>query len=346
MSKKISSIVAGMLLVALLATVGYSLKPKDTSGPLVLKLGHCLDTKHPVHQALVHMKERLEDISDGKMTIDIYSGGVLGSEVECCEQLQHGILDMTKTSAVTMENFVPVMSVFGLPYVFESEGQFWNVINGEIGNELLQSGNSKCLHGLCYYDAGSRNFYTKEKPILTPDDLKGVKVRVMNSQTAMDMVKALGGAPTPIAWGELYSALAQGTVDGAENNPPSFSSNKHFEVCKHFSFDGHTRVPDILLISNKTWDTLTEEQKGWLEQAAKESSEFERDLWKKKTVEAIAEAKKEGVTFYDVDVALFAAKVKSMFDQVENPEVRKLIKAIAEQPTEERPKDIANGEGK
>ena len=330
MSKQVSFIVVGVLLAALLGTAAYSLKPKDTGGVTVLKLGHCLDTSHPVHLALEHMKTQLEEISNGRMSLDIYSGGVLGSEVECCEQLQHGILDMTKTSAVTMENFVPVMSVFGLPYVFESEDQYWKVLNGAIGKKLLQSGDSKCLHGLCYYDAGSRNFYTKKKPILTPADLEGVKVRVMNSQTAIAMVKALGGSPTPISWGELYSALAQGTVDGAENNPPSFSSNKHYEVCKHFSFDGHTRVPDILLISNKIWDTLSDEQKSWLEQAAALSAEYECKLWKEKTAEAIETAKKEGVQFYDVDVSLFAAKVKPMLDQVEDPAVRELVKQISE----------------
>ncbi|MBN2161810.1 MAG: TRAP transporter substrate-binding protein [Pontiellaceae bacterium] len=330
MSKQISFIVVGVLLSALLGTAVYSLKPKDTGGVSVLKLGHGLDTSHPVHLALEHMKTTLEEISGGMMSLDIYSGGVLGSEVECCEQLQHGILDMTKTSAVTMENFVPLMSVFGLPYVFNSEEQYWKVLNGDIGKRLLQAGDSKCLHGLCYYDAGSRNFYTKKKPILTPADLEGVKVRVMNSQTAIAMVKALGGSPTPISWGELYSALAQGTVDGAENNPPSFSSNKHYEVCKHFSFDGHTRVPDILLISNKVWDALTDEQKGWLEQAAVASAEFECRLWKEKTAEAIETAKKEGVTFYDVDVSLFAEKVRPMLEQVENPEVRELVRQISE----------------
>ena len=330
MNRKTSFIMGGIILSLLIGTTAYSLIPKNDGEVRILKLGHCLDTSHPVHLALEYMKKELEEISDGKMTLDIYSGGVLGSEVECCEQLQHGILDMTKTSAVTLENFVPTMSVFGLPYVFNSEDQYWKALNGEIGKKLLQAGDSKCLHGLCYYDAGSRNFYTKEKPIRTPADLEGVKVRVMNSQTAIAMVKALGGSPTPIAWGELYSALAQGTVDGAENNPPSFSSNKHYEVCKHFSFDGHTRVPDILLISNKIWDTLTDEQKGWLEQAAAASAEYECKLWKEKTEEAVATAKKEGVNFYDVDVSLFAEKVRPMLENVENPDVRELVKQISE----------------
>jgi tripartite ATP-independent transporter DctP family solute receptor len=330
MNKTVSVTVGGLLIAAFLATAVYALRSEGSGGVRVLKLGHGLDTSHPVHLAMEYMNERLDEISNGRLTLDIYPSGVLGSEVECCEQLQHGILAMTKTSAVTMENFVPTMSVFGLPYVFRDNEHYWKVLNGKIGQQLLQAGDAKFLRGLCYYDAGSRNFYTKNKPILTPDDLKGVKVRVMNSQTAMAMVSALGGSPTPIAWGELYSALAQGTVDGAENNPPSFSSNKHYEVCKHFSLDGHTRVPDMLLISTKIWDTLSAEEQGWLQQAASESVGFQRDLWQKKTIEARQQAEDEGVQFYDVDVALFAAKVAPMIEQVENVDVRDLVKQISE----------------
>ncbi len=152
----------------------------------------------------------------------------------------------------------------------------------------------------------------------------------MNSKTAMDMVSAMGGAPTPIAWGELYSALAQGTVDGAENNPPSFTSNKHYEVCKHFTLDGHTRIPDMLLIGTKAWNKLDPQVREWLQQAANESSVFQRNLWAKKTVEALEQAKEEGVTVYEVDTAVFAAKVAPMLAEVENPEVRELLKQIAE----------------
>ena len=297
---------------------------------MVLKLGHSLDTSHPVHKGMVFMKERLEELSEGGVTIDIYPSSVLGSEVQCIEQLQNGSLAMTKTSAAAMENFIPAMSLFGLPYVFRDAGHYWSVLNGDIGDQLLKQGEAKYLRGLCYYDAGSRNFYTKEKPIRTPDDLKGLKIRVMNSKTAMDMVKAMGGAPTPIAWGELYSALAQGTVDGAENNPPSFTSNKHYEVCKHFTLDGHTRVPDMLLVGTCVWEKLDPQVQKWLQQAAEESSEFQRKLWEEETAASLEQAKAEGVTIYDVDTAAFASKVAPMHGAVENEEVRELLHQIAE----------------
>jgi tripartite ATP-independent transporter DctP family solute receptor len=232
---------------------------------------------------------------------------------------------MTKTSTASLENFLAEMAVFGLPYLFRDATHYWDVLTSDIGRELLEAMQVKDLRGLCYYDSGSRNFYTKDKPILTPDDLKGLKIRVMNSRTAMDMVKALGAAPTPIAWGELYTALAQGAVDGAENNPPSFTTNKHYEICRHFSKDGHTMIPDVLIISTKVWQGLDPQVQKWVQQAADESSVFQRKLWKEKTIQSLEEAKADGVTIYEVDKSLFAEKVKPMYDAIENEKIKDLV---------------------
>jgi tripartite ATP-independent transporter DctP family solute receptor len=338
MNKTYSFFISGVLVGVLIATFGFALflrgqKNRGAGGSgagTVLKLAHTLDTSHPVHQSMESMKKRLQELSGGTMTIDIYPGSVLGSETQCIEQLQNGSLSMTKTSAAAMENFIPSMSVLGLPYIFRDNEHLWKVLEGPIGKDLLQQGESKFLRGLCYYDAGSRNFYTKDTPIRSPDDLAGLKVRVMNSSTAIDMVKSIGGSPTPISWGELYSALAQGAVDGAENNLPSFTTNKHYEVCKHFSLDGHTRIPDMLLISTKTWDKLDAEQQQWLMTAAEESSLFQRELWAKETDAAMERAKSEGVQIYEVDTAAFAEKVKPMIDAVADPKVRSVIEAIEE----------------
>jgi tripartite ATP-independent transporter DctP family solute receptor len=336
MDKSVSYFVGGILIGALLASTGFALflRGQKAGGrstqQMILKLGHGLDTGHPVHKAMEFMKQRLEELSGNTVTMDIYPGSVLGSEVQCIEQLQNGSLAMTKTSAAAMENVIPAMAVFSLPYLFSDAAHYQKVLNGEIGQKLLQQGSKKFLRGLCYYEAGSRNFYTKKTPVHTPDDLKGLKIRVMSSKTAVDMMKVMGAAPTPIAWGELYSALAQGTVDGAENNLPSFVSNKHYEVCKHLTLDGHTRIPDMLLISTKIWDTLTPQVQAWVAQAASESAVYQQDLWAKTTVEAIEKAKAEGVTIYDVDVSLFAAKVVPMLEGIENPEVRELVNQISE----------------
>ena len=335
MKKEVSFLICGMLIGALIATCGFALflrgsKDVSTGGnaQVVLKLGHGLDVSHPVHKAMEFMNERLVELSGGTVEINIYPSSVLGSEVQCIEQLQNGSLAMTKTSTASVENFLPEMSVFGLPYLFRGEEHYWAVLTSDIGKELLEAMQVKELRGLCYYDSGSRNFYTKDKPILTPDDLKGLKIRVMNSRTAMDMVKALGAAPTPIAWGELYTALAQGTVDGAENNPPSFTTNKHYEMCKHFSKDGHTMVPDVLIIGTKTWQGLDPQVQKWVQQAADESSVFQRKLWKEKTIESLEQAKEEGVTIYEVDQNLFAEKVKPMYEAIKNDKVKDLVERM------------------
>lgn len=344
--RSLSFFVSGLMVGALLATVGFgwflrwqSAAAHDavmageghaTRRQLVLKLGHALDTGHPVHVAMEHMAARLDELSGGTVSVDIYPSAVLGSEVECLEQVQNGSLDITKVSAAVMENFVPEMAVFGLPYLFRDGGHYWRVLDGPIGAALLEKGEPKLLRGLCYYDSGSRNFYTRSKPIRTPDDLKGLKIRVMNSATAIAMVKAMGGAPTPIAWGELYSALAQGTVDGAENNPPSFTTNKHYEVCKHFTLDAHTRIPDVLLIGTKTWGRLSPQIRDWIQQAADDSSRFQRQLWRQETVRSLEIARAEGVTIYEVDLAPFVAKVAPMLEDVENPAVRSLVRQIQE----------------
>jgi tripartite ATP-independent transporter DctP family solute receptor len=342
MKKNQSYFIVGLLIGALLTSSGFAMflrmqKQQAMDNALSggnqkinLKLGHSMDVNHPVHKAMEHMKERLTELSGGSVHVDIYPSSVLGNETQCLEQLQNGSLAMTKTAAAAIENFIPEMQVFSLPYVFKSREHYWNVLNGEVGQELLQKGESKYLRGLCYYDGGSRNFYTKEKAIQSPEDLKGVKIRVQNNATAIAMVKAMGGSPTPIAWGELYSALAQGTVDGAENNLPSFTTNKHYEICKHFSLDGHSRVPDILLMSSKVWEKLPPQVQQWVQQAADESREFQKDLWTQKTLEALEEAKKHGVTIYDVDVQAFAAKVAPMLEQVENPKVKDLLQRINE----------------
>jgi tripartite ATP-independent transporter DctP family solute receptor len=323
------SLSGGLLASLVMAFVMGGQSDVVKSEQKVLKLGHSLDQSHPVHEGMVFMKERLEEISNGKMSLEIYPSSQLGSETQMMEMLQSGELAMTKTSAAPMEGFVPEMGVFGLPYTFRDSGHFWKVLDGKIGEELLAKGASKNLVGLCYYDSGSRNFYTIDRPIKTPEDLNGLKIRVMNSQVAMGMVKAMGGAPTPIAWGELYSALQQGIVDGAENNPPSFVTNKHYEVCKHFTLDAHTRIPDMLMASGVVMDGLSAQQKKWLREAAMASSKFQRKLWQTKSEEALDEMQtKHGVTVYEVEQKGFLASVQSMIQSYDGTPIGKYLALI------------------
>ncbi|MFP4059067.1 MAG: TRAP transporter substrate-binding protein [Bacteroidales bacterium] len=313
------------LLVISFATGGC--KTEEQSN--VLKLAHGLDRSHPVHKGMAFMAKRVDEISKGKLQVQIYPSGQLGSEQQCVELLQIGSLAITKISAAVMESFVEDYKVLGLPYIFLSKEHSFEVLDGPVGKELLEAPVEYRIKGLCFYDAGSRSFYTASHPILSPDDLKGMKIRVMKSITAINMIKAMGGSPTPISYGELYTALQSGVVDGAENNPPSFYFSRHYEVCKHYSLNEHTMIPDVLAISTVVWNKLSDQEKKWLMQAVDESVIVQRELWKEAVEESLSEIKKNGVEIYYPDKMPFAEKVEEVFDiYKDKPKLYRLIEKI------------------
>ncbi len=278
---------------------------------------------------MVHLGEKLEEKSGGKLTVKIYPSGQLGAERECLELLQIGSLDITKVSAAVLENFVTDYKIFSIPYIFRDRSHVHNLYDSQVGREFLLKGEPFRLRGLCFYDAGSRSFYTKEKPVNSPEDLKGLKIRVQKSNMAVAMVRELGGSPTPISWGELYTALQQGVVDGAENNLPSFYSSKHYEVCKYFSLDEHTSVPDILLIGTESWNRLTPQEQKWLQEAANESAVFQRKVWAEAEEISLKTIKEAGVEVSYPDKKPFAGKTKGIEDMfTDNKEALRLIEAI------------------
>jgi tripartite ATP-independent transporter DctP family solute receptor len=295
----------------------------------VLKLAHGLDPSHPVHRAMEFMAERVRENSRGKLEVQIYPSEQLGSEQQCVELLQIGSLAMTKVSAAILEGFTDNYKVLGLPYIFRSKEHAFKVLDGEIGEEFLNSTEKFWIKGLCFYDAGSRSFYTLKRPVEKPEDLSGLKIRVMKSQTAMQLVSAMGGSPTPVSWGELYTALQSGVVDGAENNPPSFYTSRHYEVCKYYSINEHTMVPDVLIISTKVWNSLSEEQQGWLHDAIKESVEVERRYWAESEAEALQKVKAAGVEVNYPDKGPFEERVQQLLESYKSdPEIYSLIQRI------------------
>ena len=295
----------------------------------IIKLGHGLDSSHPVHRAMVYMGERLAALSDSTMFIDVYPSQQLGSERELLELLQIGSVGMTKVSSAALEGFVPSFRVFGLPYLFRDEAHRFAVWDGEVGRSILARGQRFGLHGLAYYDAGTRSFYTKNAPVETPSDLQGLKIRVQESPIALEMVRILGGSPTPISWGELYTALQQGIVDGAENNPPSFYLSRHYEVCPYYSLDEHAAVPDVLLVSMVVWKGLNPQQREWLQQAADESAVYQRQLWAESVEEAMTALEAEGVQIIHPPKEPFAEQVQPMYEALrDDQEVYQLIQRI------------------
>jgi tripartite ATP-independent transporter DctP family solute receptor len=297
----------------------------------VLRLAHALDEKHSVHLAMVKLGERLTELSDGKMSVQIYPNQQLGSERELLELIQIGSIDITKVSGSVMENFAPQYRVLSVPYLFKNRQHAFDVLDGEVGKELLNSGKKYWLQGLGFYDSGSRSFYTKDKPILKPEDLEGMKIRTQRSPSAMSMVRALGGAATPIPFGELYTALQAGVVDGAENNPPSFYLTKHYEICKYYSIDEHTTIPDVLLMSTHIFDRLNSQEKKWLEQAVSESVTYQRQLWNSSEKEALEAVRKAGVEVIYPDKPPFYDKLENLIAEFRQDElIAKLITKIQE----------------
>jgi tripartite ATP-independent transporter DctP family solute receptor len=295
----------------------------------VIRLGHGLSTGHSVHQGMVYFGEQLEKISEGKFKVQIYPSQQLGTERQCLELLQIGSLDMTKVSAGVLENFSPSIKVFGIPYMFKDKEHTFRVLDGPIGDELLAGTEKYWLKGLGYYDSGSRSFYTIDRPVEQPNDLEGLKIRVMESQTAIDMVKSFGGSPTPISWGELYTALQQGVVDGAENNPPSFYLSRHYEVCKYYIIDEHTVLPDVVLMSTHLWNTLNDQEQKWIQEAMDLSVIEQRRLWSVSEQESLEAVKAAGVQVSYPDKIPFAEMSKSVADQyAKDPLIKSFIDKI------------------
>ena len=301
----------------------------DTDSEITtLRLGHTLDTQHSVHKAMVHFGERLNALSNGAMNVKIYPSSQLGTEREMIELLQIGSLSMTKVSASPLEGFVPAMKIFSIPYIFRDNDHFWKVLNSEVGQGLLAGVEPFRLKGLAYYDAGSRSFYTNNKPVRTPADLAGMKIRVLNSPTAVRTVRELGGAATPVAWGELYTALQQGVVDGAENNPPSYYLSRHYEIARYYSLDEHTSVPDVMLMSLRVWENLTEQQQEWVDKAMQDSVIFQRQAWQESTLDSLAKVKADGVEVIYPDKKPFVEAVKPFHDSLRGTAVGDLISKI------------------
>lgn len=265
-----------------------------------IKLAHNFSVSHPFHSLLKSFASDVYKKSNAKIKIDIFPNSVLGPDRTVMEQLQGGVVEMMKIGSSTLEPFDPMFSVFALPYLFKNEAQFHKVFQGSLiehMNKRMKKRNHFVI--LTYFPTGVRCFYTKKTPILHPSDLKGLKIRVMNSKTSIEMIKLLGGMATPMPYGEIYTALQQGVIDGAENNPVALTISKQGEVAKAYSFDEHVIMPDFLLINIDTWLALTPKEQKILKKASDDACIRYTKIWEKEITKAIKQAKeKMGVKFY------------------------------------------------
>lgn len=260
----------------------------------------------------------VSEMTHGKINIKVYYGAQLGAETQTTQETMAGIIQVNRVNAAPLASFVPELGVLSLPYIFSSSSQEWKALYGKPGETLLNSMKSAGLIGLTYYDSGQRSFFTRHTPILKPSDMKGLKIRVQKSPVFVSMVKAMGGSPVPMAYSSVYTALQSGVIDGAENNIPSYYTMSFYQVAPYYSYDGHSRVPEILFMNLKAWNSLTPEEQTIFKTAAMAASLYERQLWNEQVQKDLKLLKKAGVHFYyptAADMALFQKIVKPVYQK-------------------------------
>ncbi|MCS7018556.1 MAG: TRAP transporter substrate-binding protein [Cytophagales bacterium] len=280
-----------------------------------LIIAHGLNTSHPVHKALEVFAQQIEQKSAGNMHARIYPAQQLGTERETLELLQLGAISATKVSSAVLENFSPTFAVFSVPYLFHPSDNLYEALHQPACKEVLQTLESAAMVGLCYFSAGFRHVYTRNRPVITPQDLKGLKIRVMESNSSIRLFQQLGAAPTPISWGELYTALQQNVVEAAENNPPSYLYSRHFEVCPHYFLTYHLCLPDVLVFSKRVWDQLQPEEQLIIKEAAAEAAKFQFAFWNQTEQAILEELRGKNVQIKSIDIQPFISQTKGFAEE-------------------------------
>ncbi|SMH36148.1 TRAP transporter substrate-binding protein [Azospirillum agricola] len=241
---------------------------------------------YPTVEAVKQMGKTLAEQTGGKLGIRVFPSGALGTEKDTIEQLKLGGLDMMRINVGALNSVVPETIVTVLPFIFRDTQHMRTVLDGPIGDDILKSMEAQGLVGLAFYDSGSRSFYTVKKPITSLADFKGLKIRVQPSELFVGMMNALGANATPMPYGEVYTALKTGIVDGAENNWPSYESSRHFEAAKYYSLTEHSLAPEVVVFSKVIWDRLSKDDQALIRKAAKESVPFMRKLWDEREIKS------------------------------------------------------------
>jgi tripartite ATP-independent transporter DctP family solute receptor len=285
---------------------------------------------YPTVEAVKYMGQLIEERTDGRIGIEVFHSAQLGEERDTIEQTRFGVIDMNRVSIGPFNNLIEETKVVSLPYIFRSVDHMHAVMDGEIGDEILAAFEAHDLIGLAYYDGGSRSFYNREKPITSVEDIAGMKFRVMQSDVFVDMVNALGANATPMPYGEVYSAIQTGVIEGAENNFPSYESSGHFEVAKYITLDEHLIVPEVLVMSKTSWDKLSPEDQAIVRQAAKDSVPYMREQWAAREAASEEKVRASGVeVITEIDKAPFIEAMVPVYEKyVTTDELKDLVARI------------------
>ncbi|RJP67180.1 MAG: TRAP transporter substrate-binding protein [Comamonadaceae bacterium] len=283
---------------------------------------------YPTVAAVKHMSELLEKKSGGKHKIKVFNKGALGTEKETIDQVKIGALEMTRVNISPMNAICQKTQVPTMPFLFSSVEHMRKSLDGPVGEEILKSCEEQGFIGLAFYDSGARSLYSK-KPIKTVADVKGLKVRVQQSELWVALIGAMGGNATPMPFGEVYTGLKTGLIDAAENNIPSFESTKHYESAKYYSRTEHSMAPEMLLMSKIAWDKLPKAEQDMVRAAAKESVAFQRKKWDEQESKSLAAVKAGGAEIAEVDKKSFQAVMGPVYDKfMTTPDLKRLVKSI------------------
>ncbi|MDB5898300.1 MAG: C4-dicarboxylate transporter [Ramlibacter sp.] len=284
---------------------------------------------YPTVEAVKFMGERLKALTNGRHSIRLYNNAALGSEKDTIEQTKIGALAMTRVNIAPMNNICPETQVPTMPFLFHSKEHMRRVLDGPVGEEILASCAVQGFIGLAYYDSGARNLYTTRKAVRSLADAKGLKIRVQQSDLWVSLLEAMGANATPMPYGEVYTALRTGLVDGAENNYPSYESSRHFEVARYYSITEHSMAPEMLLFSKRVWDTLTPDDQKAVRQAAKESVPYMRKLWDEREEKSLAVVKAAGAQIVTVDKASFQNAMGPVYEKfITDAKLKALVKRV------------------
>jgi tripartite ATP-independent transporter DctP family solute receptor len=266
---------------ALLAAAALGLAAPDLSAQVVrLRLAELHPDDHPTTKADYEFARLVSERSQGRIKITVYTNSVLGQEVSVLEQVQFGAIDMARVSLAAVATYVPDLAALQMPYLYRDEAHMWRVLGSEVGRELLRSVSKAGFVGLCFFEAGERSLYNSRRPIRAPADLAGLRIRVQESTLMADTMTALGARPFPMAFGETYSALETGLVDGAENNLPTYFTSLHYKVAGYYTLTRHARIPEIVVGSSTSFAALSEEDRALIAKAADDVVGFQREAWR------------------------------------------------------------------
>jgi tripartite ATP-independent transporter DctP family solute receptor len=315
--------------IAMIAGFSVSAQAKDWKGWNIHVAGY------PNTVAMDKFAELLKEKSGGRMTLKMYHSGTLGSQPDAIEQVRLGGLEIGNFNLGPIGPIVPEANVVSLPFIFKDTDHMWRVLEGKAGDMINAGLAKKGLISLAWYAAGARSFYNSKKPIKTPADVVGMKVRVMNNDLYSGMISALGGNPSPMAFAEVYQSLKTGVVDGAENNWPSYESTGHYEVANFYSNSQHLIIPETLAINAAVYKKLSAEDQKILKEAAQESAMLQRKLWKEREKASEKKVLAGGVKLNEIpDKSAFQAAMKPVYDKylADNPNLKSLVKLIQDTP--------------